>query len=111
MSKARKFLTILTMVAVTTTVSLTAVSSAQASHRHHHRAGDVALGALGGLVAGAIIGSSRREAYPAPAVRRASRSTAHIDWCDRRYRSYNIYTDTFTGYDRRQHYCNSPYVY
>ncbi len=34
---------------------------------------------------------------------------AHVEWCLNRYRSYNPRTDTFTGYDGRQHYCNSPY--
>ncbi len=108
MSKTRKFLTILTMVAVTTTISLTAVSSAQASHRHHHRSGAVALGVLSGLVVGGIIANSSRrpEVYARPAGQ-----SDHVNWCYRRYRSYNARTDTYTGYDGRQHYCNSPYVY
>ena len=121
MSKTRKIFATLTMVAVATAVSLTAVSGAQAHrtgfrHSHHdHRAGDVALGALGGLIVGGVIANSarrqRREAFPPPPVRRAGRSAEHVYWCDQRYRSYNIRTDTFTGYDGRQHYCNSPYPY
>ena len=107
MSKTRKFLTILTMVAVTTTASLTAVASAQA--RSLTPAEAAALGAFGGFVAGAVIASPRRG--PVVYAHPAGGSRAHVNWCLRRYRSYNIYTDTFTGFDGRQHYCNSPYIY
>ena len=33
----------------------------------------------------------------------------HVAWCQGRYRSYNVRTNTYTGYDGRQHRCNSPY--
>jgi hypothetical protein len=33
----------------------------------------------------------------------------HVAWCMGRYRSYNAYTNTFTGYDGRRHRCNSPF--
>ncbi len=34
---------------------------------------------------------------------------AHVEWCLRRYRSYNPATDTFRGYDGFDHRCRSPY--
>ncbi|MDJ0930306.1 MAG: BA14K family protein [Breoghania sp.] len=33
----------------------------------------------------------------------------HVDWCLRRYRSYNPRTNRFLGYDGRYHRCRSPY--
>ncbi|MFO1184937.1 MAG: BA14K family protein [Bauldia sp.] len=33
----------------------------------------------------------------------------HVAWCQARYRSYNVQTDSFTGYDGRLHRCESPY--
>ncbi len=139
MSKTRKFLTILTMVAVATTVSLTAVSSAQAhsgknilwhphsykaykfkspppaipphNHASHHHGGlksgqAVALGVIGGVILGSAIANSNKQ--PAPA---AGLPAAHYAYCDGKYKTYVIATDTYTGYDGLQHYCNSPYVY
>ncbi|GEM_PF-3958056 len=153
MSKTRKILATLTMVAVTATASFSAVSSAQAhvspwphshtviatpgvlgalpgivippglllpvppvhnhaSHHHHssHNHGlnsgqAAALGLFGGLVIGAL--ASRRQQAPAPA---AALPAAHYAYCDAKYRSYVIVTNTFTGYDGRQHYCMSPYI-
>ena len=34
---------------------------------------------------------------------------SHIQWCLRRYRSYNPRTDTYRGYDGYDHRCISPY--
>lgn len=39
----------------------------------------------------------------------APRRSAHVNWCLRRYRSYNPRTDTFRGYDGYDHRCRSPY--
>ena len=177
MSKTRKLLTTLTMVAVTTTVSLTAVSSAEAhfNGRVHSHFGGVlgsgpipvpgvgapapgtvvttpvpgfrapvpgpvlpgvpgvadpapptpatpapprrrgglrrgeaaALGVLGGVLIGSVLANSRRTAQPAPA---ATLPVDHYIYCDDKYRSYVAATNTFTGYDGRQHYCISPFV-
>jgi hypothetical protein len=38
-------------------------------------------------------------------------TSAHAAWCLARYRSYNIATDTYMGYDGYLHRCVSPYVY
>lgn len=48
--------------------------------------------------------------YPPPPRRgyyRAGRG--HVNWCLRRYRSYNPRTDLYKGYDGRYHRCRSPY--
>ena len=37
------------------------------------------------------------------------RRSRHVDWCHRKYRSYNARTDTFRGYDGYDHHCRSPY--
>ena len=34
---------------------------------------------------------------------------SHVDWCLRRYRSYNPRTDMYLGFDGRYHRCRSPY--
>ena len=156
MSKTRKVLATLTMVAVTATASLSTVSSAQAHwnglahshiipsnpiipgpgpiyngplfpippglipppvppappsappHNHGLNSGQAAaLGLLGGVVIGAL--ASRRRQAPAPAPA-AVLPAAHYAFCDAKYRSYVIATNTFTGYDGQQHYCNSPYI-
>lgn len=39
----------------------------------------------------------------------AAASGSHVDWCLNRYRSYNVRTDTYRGYDGYDHRCNSPY--
>jgi len=33
----------------------------------------------------------------------------HVQWCLKRYRSYNPRTDTFVGHDGHRHHCRSPY--
>ncbi len=109
MSKTRKIFATLTMVAMATTVSLTAVSSANASHRHNHVGAAILGGVVGGIIGGAIAQQRGRETFPAPVRRRPVRGS-HVAWCERRYRSYDRYTDTFMGFDGYEHYCNSPYV-
>lgn len=36
---------------------------------------------------------------------------SHVDWCLRRFRSYNPRTDQYLGYDGYYHRCKSPYSY
>ena len=43
-----------------------------------------------------------------PQARRTKRKK-HVDWCLKRYRSYRPRTDTFRGYDGKDHRCISPY--
>jgi hypothetical protein len=35
--------------------------------------------------------------------------SAHVRWCENRYRSYNPSTNRYLGYDGYYHRCNSPY--
>lgn len=37
------------------------------------------------------------------------RASAHVNWCINRYRSYDVYTDTFQPYHGPRRRCNSPY--
>jgi hypothetical protein len=36
-------------------------------------------------------------------------SSAHVQWCLNRFRSYDPASDTYLGYDGFRHRCNSPY--
>ena len=54
--------------------------------------GAVAAGILGGLVLGAIIANQAQQ----------QRS---VEYCIRRYRSYDPYSRTYLGYDGRRHSC------
>lgn len=72
-------------------------------HRRHHR-GDVAAGIIGGLAAGAIIGSiANSHAHSAPP------RNPHVEWCLSKYRSYDIRTNTFQPFNGPRRFCNSPY--
>ncbi|WP_321505824.1 BA14K family protein [Breoghania sp.] len=52
----------------------------------------------------------RYRRYPPPPPRAYYRGgRAHVNWCLRRYRSYNPRTDSYLGYDGRYHRCRSPY--
>jgi len=60
-----------------------------------------------GFGAGVLLGSAlTAPRYYAPAAPRyyGDRNA----YCARKYRSYNPYTGTYTGYDGRQHYCRIP---
>jgi hypothetical protein len=68
--------------------------------RHYHRghrggsdAGAVAAGAIIGIAIGAIIASQ------------AAQHNRSVEWCMRRYRSYNPRTGTWVDYSGRIHYC------
>ncbi|MEH6727285.1 MAG: BA14K family protein [Hyphomicrobiales bacterium] len=47
--------------------------------------------------------------HTAPRYNRSRQGSAHVDWCDNRYRSYDIYTDTFQPYKGGRKRCNSPF--
>jgi hypothetical protein len=36
-------------------------------------------------------------------------SSAHVQWCQQRYRSYDLASDSFLSYDGNRYRCNSPY--
>lgn len=52
------------------------------------------------FIAGAIIGGANR----GPGV-----STAHVRWCENRYRSYRASDNTFQPYNGPRRQCTSPY--
>ena len=146
MSKTRKILATLTMVAVAATTSLTVVSSAKAFElgpivapvgtvrpeigvvgaplaplrpeedtrssgrrdRGLRRGEAAALGLLGGVLIGSVIANANRQ--PVQSAPAATLPVDHYIYCDNRYRSYVAATNTFTGYDGRQHICYSPFV-
>ncbi|MGE0501800.1 MAG: BA14K family protein [Rhizobiaceae bacterium] len=93
------------------------------NHRRRHwgRRGDVAGAIIGGLAAGAIIGALTRpryyddyyyeRRYYRPRVDYSPRGgiDAHQRWCLNRWRSYDVYSDTYQPYHGPRRYCNSPY--
>lgn len=60
----------------------------------------------GAFVAGAIIGNAI-QAAPAPVYR--GNTSAHVEWCYNRYRSYREYDNTFQPYNGPRQQCYSPY--
>lgn len=89
-------------------------------HRRGRRGGDGAA-IIGGLAAGAIIGgliaNSRTRYYDPyydpyynPRVYYRPRGlTAHQNWCLNRWRSYDVYSDTYQPNRGGRKYCNSPF--
>ena len=84
-------------------------------HHHHHNAffpGAVLGGFLGGLAAGPAYYGYGPDYYgydepeyasPPVVVERGYRPS--VAWCEQHYRSYDPETETYTGYDGRQHRC------
>lgn len=96
------------------------------AYRRHHRPrpvyrhrdrddGDVVLGIIGGLAAGAILGSvlsNQQPVYrsrPQRVIRYSGSlepwTRAWFEYCDDRYRSFNPSTGTYRGYDGEDHFC------
>ena len=63
---------------------------------YRHNDNGAALGLLGGLAAGAIIGGM---------FAGQPRTQGWYDYCARTYRSFNPQTGTYRGYDGRDHPC------
>lgn len=81
-------------------------------YRHHRRdRGRAAAAGIIGLGLGAMLGQALtpRTYYPRTYAY-AGMPTAHVRWCQQRYRSYDVRTDTFLSYDGNRYRCNSPYV-
>lgn len=83
------------------------------TYRHgYRRHGDFWFPA-GAFVAGALIGGAL--ASPDPYYRAAPRriyrgvSSAHVEWCYNRYRSYRASDNTFQPYNGPRQQCYSPY--
>ncbi|MER9305048.1 BA14K family protein [Mesorhizobium sp. M0293] len=81
-------------------------------HGRHHNDGAAALLGLGlGLGIGSMYNNYNY--YDAPPPRRYYRagrlSSAHVQWCYNRYRSYRAYDNTFQPYNGPRQQCYSPY--
>lgn len=78
-------------------------------HRHHHHDnnnwGGVAAAGIVGLAAGAIIGSQASRAAPPSTVYYAPQSSDWAAYCASKYRSFDIRTGTYLGYDGYRHPC------
>ncbi len=58
------------------------------------------------FAAGAVIGGALGQVVPQVS---AGPSSAHVQWCSQRYRSYDPSTDTFQPYEGPRRPCQSPY--
>ena len=76
-------------------------------YRHYYRDRDGdGIGALGGFIAGAIVGGALAQQ---PRVRYYGGGSSHTEWCYNRYRSYRASDNTFQPYNGPRRQCNSPY--
>ena len=73
-------------------------------YRRHSNGWWYPLAAFG---AGAIIGGAI--ASPPPVYRALAYSSAHVQWCYNRYRSYRSSDNTFQPYNGPRRQCYSPY--
>ena len=62
-----------------------------------------AIGFGTGILLGSVLAQPRY--YYAPRARYYAPAGNRDAYCHSKYRSYNSYTGTYTGYDGRQHYC------
>lgn len=60
------------------------------------------------FITGAIVGGAIAS-QPAPRVRYRGYSSAHVEWCYDRYRSYRASDNTFQPYNGPRRACRSPY--
>ncbi|GHA36432.1 hypothetical protein GCM10007989_35700 [Devosia pacifica] len=75
--------------------------------RHNNDLDNIASGLFGftfGAIIGGAIANSQRD-NDVIYLDRGSRSNAHIRACYDRYRSYDVETDTYLGYDGIRHPC------
>jgi hypothetical protein len=66
----------------------------------------------GAFLGGVLLGTALNDDYyddPPPRRYRYRLDDDHVDYCLDRYRSYDVRTDSFLGYDGDRHRCNSPY--
>ena len=64
-------------------------------HRRHHHHHSPWPYIIGGAIIGGVI----------------AHSAAHVRWCKNRYRSYDVYSDTYQPYYGPRRRCRSPYVH
>jgi hypothetical protein len=76
---------------------------AQYHYRRHH-GGDVALGVVGGLAAGALIAGAIASQQAAQPLHR-TQDPDYIAYCSRKYRSFDPHTGTFLARDGYRYTC------
>jgi len=85
-------------------------------HRGNHNGGhnNWWVPGLAGAGIGLGIGLLNNAPYYNQPVYRAapvvSGGSAHVAWCEQRYRSYDVQSNTFQPYDGPRRECNSPYM-
>ena len=66
--------------------------------------GNVAVGIIGGAIIGGLIAEGTRRSYD-----NYGYSNEHYRWCQNRYRSYKVQSNTWVAYSGRVNQCASPY--
>ncbi len=66
-------------------------------HRYSRSNRNIVPYIIGGVILGSAIAQS------------SNRGSNHVRWCDRKYRSYDVRSDTFQPYNGPRKRCNSPY--
>lgn len=73
----------------------------------HHRGGNFGAG-LAGFAAGALLGgavASEPYYYDEPGYSYRPEYGPSVEWCIQHYRSYDVRTQTYLGYDGERHPC------
>lgn len=105
-----QFVAITTAAVLAVTTLATSIQPAEAGRRD--AAAAAALGLLGGIIVGGAIANARpAPRYVAPGYVPVNAGDAHVAWCARKYRSYNVYDNTWIDKHGRVRLCASPYGY
>ncbi|KAA2236385.1 BA14K family protein [Salinarimonas soli] len=72
--------------------------------RHYYRGGDVAVGVVGGLAAGALIAGAIASSQAAQPLHR-TQDPDYIAYCSRKYRSFDPQTGTYLARDGYRYAC------
>ena len=67
------------------------------------RGRNIGIGLASGFLVGSILYSQRKH-YSHSALRK------HVHWCTKKYKTYNVRSDTFISYKHGKKRCNSPYI-
>ena len=75
--------------------------------RRRYNGGAAAAGIIGGLAAGAIIGGalSNQYGYGQPQTIYGVQDPTAVEYCIQRFRSYDVRSGTYLGYDGFRHAC------
>ena len=74
-------------------------------NRRGYNGGAAAAGIIGGLAAGAIIGGALSNQYGQPQTIYGAPDQGAVDYCIQRFRSYDVRSGTYVGYDGMRHSC------